>query len=265
MPASAPAQLESASQAFRREGFATVQEPLPRGLIDEADERLGRMMAALGPDQRAEWLVEPHVLASDWRFWLELCRTPTVLDSVAASMGCDELVLLMSHLIVKPPRDGLAVSWHQDNTYWASVQGTDVVTVWLALDDADTGNGCMEVIPCSHAGYPELEKLPTDGADLLQVAVEVSPAMEAAAVPVVLRRGQYSIHDSFIIHGSKPNLSARRRGGYTMRYGNPATVAVDTAIHGKPVYYVRGDGRSLRPEYIDLRPGCALPKDSGKP
>ena len=65
-------------------------------------------------DARPEYLTEPHPKHS---FWLELCRHPRVLDVVESVLGPD-LILIMSHLIVKRAGDGLPVAWHQDNTYW---------------------------------------------------------------------------------------------------------------------------------------------------
>ena len=244
-------------------GYCIAPELVSKSAINQARVSLDRMIAGLNPDQRPEALVEPHVLAADWQQWLELCRTPAVIDAVQNCMQCEEVVLLMSHLIVKPAGDGLKTCWHQDNTYWPSVDGTDVTTVWLALDDVDVENAAMFVIPNTHAGFEAMEKIPTGGGDLLNVRVAVSAEMEASAVPCELRQGDASLHDSFIIHGSEANLSQRRRAGYTMRYGNAATINVDVEAHNKPVYYLRGDGRNLKPGYIDLRPGCAPPSNSG--
>ena len=199
---------------------------------------------------RPEYLTEPH--AKD-ACWLELCRHPRVLDAVEAVLGPD-LILIMSHLIVKCPGDGLPVAWHQDNTYWHSIRGTDVGTVWLAIDDADLANGCMQVIPASHQGYPELEKVATGKNDLLGLTVEVTDAMAAAAVPLEMKSGSMSIHDSYVLHGSGPNTSDRRRAAYTMRYANAKTVTVDVKEHWVPVYLVRGDAGQQAKEYIDLRP-----------
>ncbi len=245
---------------YRRDGFTIVERGLPPALMADVRQHLDGLIAGLGADERPENMVEPHVRAADWRFWLELCRHPVVLDAVAQAMGADELVLAMSHLIVKPPFDGRAVAWHQDITYWPSVTGSEIGTVWLAIDDVDPGNACMHVIPRTHAERERLEKLATDGTDLLKVRVSVTPEQEADAVPCSLRAGQFSIHDSFAIHGSGINSSPRRRAGYTMRYANAAEVRIDASKHWVPVDYVRGDGTNLRPEMRDLRPGRQLPE-----
>lgn len=200
-------------------------------------------------EARPEYLTEPHAKNE---FWLKLCLNPRILDSVQTVLG-EDLILIMSHLIVKPPHDGLPVAWHQDNTYWHSVQGKDVATVWLAIDDTDESNGCMRVIPRSHSGYPELPKISTGANDLLGLTVDVTDDMEASAIPLEMSAGSLSIHDSFVVHGSNTNTSNRRRAAYTMRYANAKTVTVDTQQHWVPVYLVRGDGGEASAKYIDCR------------
>ena len=73
-------------------------------------------------DARAEYLTEPHPKIS---WWLELCRHLRGLDAVESVLGAN-LILIMSHLIVKHASDGLSVVWHQDNTYWHGVKGSDI-------------------------------------------------------------------------------------------------------------------------------------------
>jgi len=160
---------------YRDDGLAIMREGLPAALIGDVRRHLDGLLATLTPGQRPEELIEPHARAADWRFWLELCRHPVVLAAVARAMGTSELLLIMSHLIVKPAQDGKAVAWHQDITYWPSVHGTEVGTVWLAIDDVDPGNGCMQVIPRSHAERERMQKIETDGRDLLKVRVAVTP------------------------------------------------------------------------------------------
>ena len=151
---------------------------------------------------------EPHFHSDVWR---NLCCHPPILDAVEAVLGA-ELILFFSSVFMKQPHDNQRVDWHQDNTYWPSVSGTDVVTVWVALDDVDESNSCMNVVPRSHEGYRELEMLDVEDLSgaMLRRKVEVTEQMEADAVPMALAAGQISIHDSFLVHGSSPNRSGRR-------------------------------------------------------
>jgi ectoine hydroxylase-related dioxygenase (phytanoyl-CoA dioxygenase family) len=116
----------------------------------------------------------------------------------------------------------------------------------------------MNVIPCTQVNHPDLEKISTGGEDLLGTTVAVSELQEGQAVPIELKAGDLSIHDSFIIHGSEANQSGRRRAGYTMRYANAATTAVDIDEHWVDVFRVRGNPQAGE-RYIDLRPGKPLP------
>ena len=251
---------------YADEGYCLFLDVLSEADITDARAELDTLLANLPErqvvykdgenkevDARPEYLTEPH---PKHPFWLELCRHPRVLDAVESILGPD-LILIMSHLIVKRAEDGLPVAWHQDNTYWHSVQGTDVSTVWLAIDDTDRANGCMQVIPCTHEGYPEMDKISTGGDDLLGLTVEVTPEMEEAAVCLEMVAGSLSVHDSFVLHGSEANTSGRRRAAYTMRYANAKTVKVNTTEHWVPVYLVRGEADNA--DYIDIRPGQSLP------
>ena len=254
------------SGRYSAEGFCLFRDVLNEADIAETRAELDTMLADLperqvvykdGEDKevaaRPEYLTEPH---PKHPFWLELCRHPRVLDAVESVLGPD-LILIMSHLIVKRAEDGLPVAWHQDNTYWHSVQGTDVTTVWLAIDDTDRANGCMQVIPCTHEGYPEMDKISTGGDDLLGLTVKVTPEMEGAAVCLEMNAGSLSVHDSFVLHGSEANTSGRRRAAYTMRYANAKTVEVNTTEHWVPVYLVRGEADNA--DYVDIRLGQPLP------
>ena len=254
---------------YADEGYCLFRDVLPKSEIEIARVELNTMLANLPErqavykdgenkevDARPEYLTEPH---PKHPFWLELCRHPRVLDAVEAILGAD-LILIMSHLIVKRAEDGLPVAWHQDNTYWHSVQGTDVSTVWLAIDDTDRTNGCMQVIPCTHEGYPEMEKVSTGGDDLLGLTVEATSEMESAAICLEMNAGSLSMHDSFVLHGSEANTSGRRRAAYTMRYANANTVTVDTDEHWVPVYLVRGEAGENTDRYVDIRPSQPLPE-----
>jgi ectoine hydroxylase-related dioxygenase (phytanoyl-CoA dioxygenase family) len=255
---------------FGEDGYCLFRDVLTAAEIEAIRAELDRAIAKLPEkltvykdgeqkevDARPEYMTEPHPKNA---FWLEVCRHPRVLDAVESVLGPD-LILLMSHLIVKQPGDGLPVAWHQDNTYWHSVDGTDVATVWLAIDDADVSNGCMQVIPCTHDGYPTMEKVSTGSNDLLGLTVDVTEEMTNSAVALEMKAGSLSIHDSYVVHGSDANTSDRRRAAYTMRYANANTVTVDVDQHWVPVYLVRGNGGAHADRYVGARPGAPYLKE----
>ena len=265
MPEPAPRPNADPSR-FADEGYCVFPDVLGAPEIGAVRAEVDAMIAAMPPkqriymedghrdiDSRPEWLTEPHT--SD-PYWLELCRHPAILDAVSSILGPD-IMVVMSSLLVKPSGDGMAVRWHQDNPFWYSLEGTDLLTVWLAIDDADAANGAMSVIPRSHAGSRAMARTATDGSDLLGFTVEVSGEVEAGAVCLEMTAGSLSIHDSFLVHGSKMNPSRRQRGAYTVRYANPRTLKIDYDRHWVPVFLVRGEGGAAR--FIDIRPGKPLP------
>lgn len=259
-------EVDRCTAGFKHEGYAIVRGLLSpeeiqraRHALDQTIERrCGKVAADTPRNKRPEFIWENHL---EEPFWFELCRHPKILDAVEDVLGPD-LLLLMSGLIAKPPHCGYPVDWHQDNTYWPSVEGTDIVTVWLAVDDSDVENGCMCVVPRSHQGSVEMATIRADRDSVLKIKVEMSDEMKRAAKPVELKAGDASIHDSFILHGSSANTSARRRAGYTMRYANARTVKVDFERHPVPTFVVRGDlGGMSHARLVDARPGtkCSAP------
>lgn len=122
-----------------------------------------------------------------------------------------------SHFFCKMPRDGKAVAWHQDASYWP-LTPSKAVTVWLAVDDADVENACMRFVAGSHH-FGHLTYRPSDSAEhnVLDQTIENA---EQYGTPVddVLEAGEVSLHSDLLLHGSEANNSDRRRCGLTLRY-----------------------------------------------
>ena len=184
---------------------------LVRAQFDALEARVGRETAQIG-------LLDRHTTEP---FIAQLSTHPTILTAVESVLGPD-FFLLATHVFCKYGEGASAatfVAWHQDVTYWG-LEPPVAVTVWLAIDDADRENGCMRVIPGSHAaGIREHGTAGTAG-NLLSInqEVPVTPQEEASARDQPLPAGFASLHDGCLIHGSLPNTSNRRRCGLTLRY-----------------------------------------------
>ena len=150
----------------------------------------------------------------------DLVTEPRILDYVQDLLG-EDLICWGTHYFCKMPGDGKRVSWHQDASYWP-LTPSQTVTVWLAIDDADLENGAMQVIPGSHRhGQILFEQSAPEESNVLNQTVHEADKYGGAPVAFAMKAGQISLHSDLLLHGSEPNLSARRRCGLTMRFVPP--------------------------------------------
>lgn len=180
-------------------------------------------------------LIETHLLLN-WVY--RVVSDPTVLDAVESVLG-PNLMVWSSGWIPKMPGDKKYVSWHQDATYWG-LRPPNAVTAWIAFTESVPENGCMRVIPATHQG-PLLPQDETHAQNnVLSRGQEISVHVdESKAVDLILRPGEMSLHHIGLVHGSKPNESAKARIGLAVRYistevvqeGNVPQVA--TLVRGK--------------------------------
>ena len=148
---------------FASKGYCLFPGVMSQEETRAMQQRLDEANKAQQLDQ-PQYFGEPHTKDSHW---LELCRHPGLLDAVEAILG-PNLILVYSSMFIKPADNPkLSVGWHQDNTYWPSVHGTAVVTVWLAIDHANVGNSAMQVIPGSHRDYLERETVASEENEML--------------------------------------------------------------------------------------------------
>ena len=253
-----PSHLNTDPARFGELGYCLFRDVLTaeetrrlRAMLDEAlGDPLPQPPGRDGAMDRDNYVGEPHV--RDLR-WLDLCRHPRVLDAIESILG-PNLILVYSSVFIKLPASPVEVGWHQDNTFWPSVHGTDVITLWLAVDAADAANSAMKVIPGSHRGWKELEAVDSGANQMLRRSVPVSPEQEGSAVTLEMSAGSLSIHDSFLLHGSDANRSRRRRAGYTIRYCSTDTAWVDLDNHPHPVFLVRGLAGPRGDRYTCLLP-----------
>ena len=150
----------------------------------------------------------------------QLAHHPVILDAVEDLIGSD-FALWGSVLFVKEPGTRHYVSWHQDATY-VGISPHDYVTPWLALTPSNRETGCMSMIPGSHRDdiQPHLETFRDD--NILTRGQAIQEVDESAAVDLILRPGQMSLHHCRVIHGSQPNRSRQRRVGFALQGYVPA-------------------------------------------
>lgn len=117
-----------------------------------------------------------------------------------------EPMAVQSMLYFKPPgARGQAV--HQDQAY-LRVEPATCVAAWLALDDCDEENGCMQLVPGSH----KIPMLCTQAADPQESISDLTVPVPAGmrTVPAIMKAGDVLFFNGFVIHGSFRNASTHR-------------------------------------------------------
>ena len=233
---------------FEREGYLVLPQlltdedmrPIVRALERKVDEIAGRLVQKrLIPHALTEATFRyrlarlfEHLDEADFlsfgRSWrdpepeyFEFMSNPKLVDIAESLVGPDIFVNPVYNVRPKVPRvSSGAVPWHQDKSYWPGASSSPVITIWVALVNADEENGCLHVLPRTQ-GNPVLEhvaeKDSTSGyTELPRHLTELLNDGRAVALPV--RAGSAVVFNDTFVHCSSPNRSDHVRWSVDIRY-----------------------------------------------
>lgn len=233
---------------YQQQGWLKPSWRLPRDRVDTLRAALDDLIAR-NPGVRPEKLVSAHIEGDNGEgvrgsaAFLDLAREPEIVDLVSGVIG-EDVILWGCHVFCKPPVEGYETPWHQDGHYWP-IRPLATCTVWVALEPSTRENGCLRVIPRSHATRTLHPHLHEDRTDLtLNQRMADGSFDEGDAVDIELDAGEMSLHDVYMVHGARANTSSRRRTGVALRY-MPATSLFDRNLRpvdgktGVPVNFAR--------------------------
>jgi hypothetical protein len=248
---------------YRREGWVVPRYRLSPSQVTRMMEALEALLAA-NPGVRPEKLVSAHIEGENGegvrghRAFLELALDKEIVELVSGVLG-EDVILWGCHVFCKPAGEGYETPWHQDGHYWP-IRPLATCTVWVALEPSKVENGCLRVIPRSHAERRLHEHLHEDRTDLT-LNQRLAHVDEDAAIDIELEPGQMSLHDVHMIHGARANTSGRRRTGAALRYMPSTSVferdlrpvdgksGVPVNFARRPLWLVRGVDRSGRNDF----------------
>ena len=128
---------------YHEQGFVIPDFRLPASTIQSIKDDFERLLMRY-PEFRQNC---PSLLTYDTTF-LNYARNPDILDMVTQILG-EDIAVWNSSYFGKPAHDGKRVPWHQDGRYWP-IRPLASCSVWIAIDDSNTENGCLRIIPGSH-------------------------------------------------------------------------------------------------------------------
>ncbi len=150
--------------------------------------------------------------------FLEHARHPELTAAVARLCNnTDTLRIWHDQIQYKPARNGGPTHWHQDFPLWPILMPGDLVSAWVALDDALIDNGCMWMVPGSHRWGNVPLKSGDSFAPLFDPALLPEDA-KVKAEPVEVKKGEVAFHHCMTWHGSPANKSERPRRAIAVHY-----------------------------------------------
>ena len=167
----------------------------------------------------------------------ELITHSAIQDCLSQLLGPD-LLIWRSSFFVKPP-GAPATIWHQTNVFREFVDHPILeppdkedlfqLTTWIAIDEATTENGCVQLIPGTHkksvTGVVERAQEASrdnsfgskqEGFFGYDIQFDVQPD-SSEIVNMECKPGEFFVFTQRLMHGSPPNNSDRRRLGISFR------------------------------------------------
>lgn len=222
---------DSDIQYFHQNGYLVIDDAFSAEEIQDAIDGMVYLMDGNNPDFRAIQFEPKLAKQKDEmdaderrdaiRKIFNFVSHETRLNALAAHSGLltvlerimgDAPVLFQDMALVKPKLYGSEKPWHQDCAYFNLEDGTTVVGVWIALDEATAENGCMHIIPGSHNEGPMIHFKRRDW----QICDTHVPISRDTMVP--LQPGGCLFWHGLLHHGSPVNQSEHRRRALQFHY-----------------------------------------------
>lgn len=247
-PVTLPFPLPSTAD-FAEDGFVELPHLVDAGFCAHLNARLERVLRGefdtgsppdKAPPFKAETRVKPGKvppplggpskrtlqIINTWKAdaaFARLVRSPALGRIVAELAGWPAGARVANDQVWAKPPGGAPLTFHRDSPYFDFVP-SDVVTVWIALDDMEDDLGPLEYVRGSHRwgeGRVGSANQFFDAADRFALLHDAArreglndPATQLHIERLAVRAGGVGIHNGRLWHGSGPNSSATkpRRG-----------------------------------------------------
>ncbi len=167
-----------------------------------------------------------------------LTRSNRMIASVNELMEGDSPVChFHSKLMQKEPKVGGAWEWHQDYGYWYKNEfllPEQMMSVMIAITDANKANGCLQVIKGSHKMGRIEHGFAGEQVGATQHYVDLAlKTMELAYVEI--KAGDALFFHSNILHRSEANTSDTARWSLISVYNRAANIPYNEPSHSSTV------------------------------
>lgn len=151
-----------------------------------------------------------------------LASHPNLLEAIGQLMGGIP-VLFQEMAMIKPPK-GREKPWHQDHAYFNFALDTNIVGVWIALEEALPENGCMFILAGAHQRGAQVHFMRRDW----QICDSDVQPLKQTAVP--MQPGDVLFFDGKLPHGTPINKTNSYRWALQYHYLPKNAVTVENDV-----------------------------------
>ena len=237
--------------AYRRDGYLVLRDVLSEAELERLDPWFDHFVQGKEPGMGRDfcdmsqpygtpfeqWQLVNAMLPSKYRPELHDNAFHRVAQAIADQLYTEgEAGLDYEQFLAKRPNQAKAeFAMHQDLGYWPKIDPTWTATFSLALTDSKLENGCLHVVPGSNREAALRAHRPKGAAagdgsrdDSHTLVIDSLPTDEVVHLPV--RRGDVTVHDERIVHGSGGNVSPVWRKTYVAAFRDVRTIAAERAM-----------------------------------
>ncbi len=150
---------------------------------------------------------------------------------IAKQLCGDGMIIDYDQLLAKQPHKTDAVfAWHQDMAYWPATDDRRTATFWLAVDDSTIENGCMRFVPATTHEDHLRPHAPVFGGRGTSHALGTDLLDSDEVVPKPISRGDCTVHNERVMHGSGGNETGGFRRAYILAYRSQETVQIERQL-----------------------------------
>lgn len=183
---------------------ADVQYPgAPRSLTDEGGRTIRRLRQAFSRDP----------------VFTKLVKEPFLLKRLQQLLGPEVVMPLAHHncVMTKRPQFSSDTGWHRDIRYW-SFETPELISVWIALGDENSDNGCLRLIPGSHVLQLDIDQL--DANRFLRTDCDGNVELLESSVEAQLSAGDVLFFHANCFHSATRNYTDRTKYSAVFTFRN---------------------------------------------
>ena len=227
---------EADIQSFRNEGYLIIDKILTDKEIADAKREIADIIHGRIQGPQVQFVKELNERSTDEdkenavRKINRYSKFADALGKINNHAGILQLLerlfreqpkAILDQALLKPPFGGGEKPWHQDMAYGNQKYTKQTITVWMALDEAGTDNGCMHIIPKSHmnGGVPHYQIRDW------QICDSSVDTNRDYVVP--LKPGGALFFSGLLHHGTPVNSSAKRRWALQLRFAPASAVLMN--------------------------------------